>query len=271
MMNKLKWILTRPRALFRAWKALGLQTMLQLVRIRLTGTERQKYALRIPGFAHPVYIRGGQSSDAIALYEVLVTKEYALTAQLDSPAFIIDGGANCGMASLYFLNRYPKAKVVAVEPAPANLELCQLNLTPYGDRVTLIQGAIWKTAGRLALELGEHEWNNRVRDDQSQAGTVEAFTIPSLISRGSGKVDLLKLDIEGSEGEIFASDTQEWLPKVRNIAIELHGDDCKDRFLAALKGYQYDLSLHCNWTDPTAGSSMSCYVATCQNLRYNAN
>jgi hypothetical protein len=44
--------------------------------------------LRIPGYSHPVVSRGGQSSDAIALYEVMVTREYELTVELDSPAFI---------------------------------------------------------------------------------------------------------------------------------------------------------------------------------------
>jgi FkbM family methyltransferase len=250
--------------LFRAWKTLGLQTMLQLVRIRMIGTPQNRYVLRIPRFPHPIFIRGGKSSDAVALYEVLVTQEYALTANMDSPAFIIDGGANIGMASLYFLNRYPSARVVAIEPESTNFELCRMNLGPYGDRVVLIQGAIWKSAGRLALDLGEQEWVNRVRNDQF--GTVEAFTIPSLIARSDGKVDLLKLDIEGSEIEIFEPDARKWLPSVRNIAIELHGDDRKDRFFAALAGYRYDLSLEHTWSDPAAGPSSNCYLAICQNL-----
>src|SRR5579863_320629 len=265
MPSTIKWILNRPRVLFRAGRVLGLWTMLKLVRVRLTGTALRRYVLRIPGYAHPVFIRGGRSSDAIALYDVLVTQEYAIGANLRSPAFIIDGGANVGMASLYFLNRYPSARVVAVEPDDANLEICRMNLAPYGNRVTLIHGAIWKSAGRLSLEAGQQEWVNRVRDDQS--GSVEAFALTSLIGLGDGKVDLLKLDIEGSELEVFGPEAQEWLPVVRNIAIELHGEDRKDHFFAALQGYRYDLSLHTTWTDPAAGSSMSCYLAICQNLR----
>lgn len=259
----IKRVLTRPRTLFRAGKALGLRTMLQLVRIRLTGSPQSKYILRIPRYPHPIFIRGGGSSDAVALYEVLVTQEYALTTTLDSPAFIIDGGANIGVASIYFLNRYPTSRVLAVEPDDSNFELCRMNLGPYGDRVTLIRGAIWKSEGRLALEMGEQEWLSHVRDDRP--GSVEAFTISSLMARGDGKVDLLKLDIEGSEGELFGPDAQDWLPYVRNIAIELHGEDRKARFFAALAGYQYDLSMHRSWTDPIPGAS--CYVALCQNLR----
>jgi FkbM family methyltransferase len=235
--------------------------MLRLALIRARGTAQKRYVLRIPGYSHPVVIRGGQSSDAIALYEVMVTREYELTAKLDSPAFIIDGGANIGMASLFFLNRYPASRVVAVEPDPANFEICRMNLETYGDRVILIRGAIWKTAGHLALESTQQEWTTKVRDDPS--GAVEAFTLPSLIALGGRKVDLLKLDIEGSEGELFGLRAPEWLPLVRNIAIELHGTDRKDGFFAAIAGYRYDGSCKQTWND----SENSCYLAICQNIR----
>lgn len=263
VLNFIKRLLTRPRVLYRTANALGWVTALRLVYIRLRGTADRRYALRIPQFSYPVSIRGGDSSDAIALYEILVTQEYALTAQLDPQPFIIDGGANIGIASLYFLNLYPKSRVIAVEPDQSNFELCSANLAPYGDRATLIQGALWKGEGYLALELGQKEWLTRVRDDQP--GTIKAFTIPSLIDRGNGSVDLLKLDIEGSEFEIFGPEAQTWLPSIRNIAIELHGEDRKDRFLAALKEYDYDLSMNLTWTDFTEASN--CYLAICQNIR----
>ena len=235
--------------------------MFRLVLIRARGTSRKRYVLRIPGYHHPVVIRGGQSSDAIALYEVMVMREYELNAHLDSPAFIIDGGANIGMASLFFLNRYPASKVVAVEPDPANFEICRLNLEPYGNRVTLIRGGIWKTAGHLALQSSQQEWTTSVRDDPS--GNVEAFTLPSLIALGSGRVDLLKLDIEGSEGELFECGAPEWLSCVRNIAIELHGNARRDGFFAAMAGYRYEGSCNQTWDE----SEHSCYLAICQNIR----
>jgi FkbM family methyltransferase len=239
--------------------------MLWLVIIRLFGRPQNQHALRIRDYPHPVFVRGGRSTDAVALYEVLVTREYEFSGGLDSPAFIIDGGANVGMTSLYFLNRYPGVRVIAVEPDPANFELCAMNLTPYGNRVTLIQGAIWKSAGYLNLERSSDEWSSRVRDDRP--GPIRAFTLASIISSAKGKIDLLKLDIEGSEKEVFGPSAQHWLPKVRNIAIELHGEECKARFFSALEGYGYDLSMHCSWTDPAPGSPMSCYVALCRNLR----
>jgi FkbM family methyltransferase len=217
----------------------------QLVRIRLGSDRQATYALRIPGYPHPITIRGGQSTDAWAVYELLVMQEYALVGDLDSPGFIIDAGANVGIASLYFLHQYPAARIVAIEPHPGNFELLRKNLAPYSDQVTLIQGAVWKSRGRLQLEFGGWEWQTSVRAaDSDHPGSVEAFTLPEIAAFGDGSIDLLKMDVEGSETEVFGPEAQEWLPSVRNIAIELHGKQCSDRFFASLTGYQFDLRKH---------------------------
>jgi FkbM family methyltransferase len=245
MWNRMRWLITRPRTLWRAWRELGVRSTLQLVRIRLSSGKHSTHILRIPRYPHPITLRGGQSTDAWALYELLVMQEYAAVADLDSPSFIIDGGANIGIASLYFLNKYPATSIVAVEPSPANFEILSKNLAPYGKRVTLIQGAIWKGSGRLVLESGAEEWRTSVRaEDSDQKGSVKAFALPTLIAYGNGTVDLLKLDIEGSESEVFGPEAQQWLPDVRNIAIEVHSKQCADRFFSALVGYQYELHKH---------------------------
>jgi FkbM family methyltransferase len=245
MFEKLKWLATRPRAVLRAWWALGFRTTVQLALIRMRSARNETHELRILKYPHPVTIRGGQSTDAWAIYELLVMQEYALVGDLDSPSFIIDGGANIGIASLYFLNRFPTAHVVAVEPHPGNFELLRQNLSPYAPRVTLIQGAIWKSGGHLDLDLGQEEWRTSVRAaSDGRSGSVEAFPLTALLAHGNGKVDLLKLDIEGSESEIFGPEAQEWLPTIQNIAIELHSKLCSDRFFGALKGYEYELRQH---------------------------
>jgi FkbM family methyltransferase len=264
MLYRLKWLMGRPRAVFRAARKLGWRAALQLVYIRLAGRKEAEYRLRIAGYTHPITIRGGQSTDAFALYELLVRDEYDFFGKLESPQFIIDGGANIGIASLFFLNRYPTARVVAVEPHPETFQICCKNLTPYGKRAILVQGAIWKDSGRLVMDVerGE-EWAFRVRSgDTGQSGSVEAFTVPSLIARCDGKVDLLKLDIEGSEKELFGPGAQDWLPAIRNIVIELHGGDCSDRFFSALEGYDYDL---------VRSTKEALPVVACRNLRARAD
>jgi hypothetical protein len=55
-------------------------------------------------------------------------------------------------------------------------------------------------------------------------------------------VDLLKVDIERSEIELFAKNTDSWLPRVKNICIELHGPDCEAAFFSALAPYDFEVS-----------------------------
>jgi hypothetical protein len=68
--------------------------------------------------------------------------------------------------------------------------------------------------------------------------------VPGLLRlAGARQVDLAKIDIEGSEVDVFAGDTQ-WLSCVRNICIELHGENCEQVFLNALRAYNYDRVQH---------------------------
>lgn len=242
MQSKLQWLLRRPAVFLRATLRLGLLATVQLVFVRLFGKKDVEYSLRIKGFDHFITIRGGQSSDAWVIYELLVRETYGAVGHLHSPGFIVDGGANIGIASLYFLKRYPTARVIAIEPSPANFEICRKNLLPYHNRVVLIQGAIWSTRDKLFLQAGLQEWADYVQAAGDRPGAVEAFPLASLIGHTDGKIDLLKLDIEGAEKEVFGSGSDEWLPAVDNLIIELHDKDCVDRFFSAMEAYRYDLT-----------------------------
>jgi hypothetical protein len=71
---------------------------------------------------------------------------------------------------------------------------------------------------------------------------VQAWDVGAIIEMaGGGIVDLLKIDIERSELSVFTNADTSWLRKVRNICIELHGEDCRQAFFAALNDYEYDL------------------------------
>jgi FkbM family methyltransferase len=191
--------------------------VLELAFFHFRGRRDRQYPVHVRGYSHPIAIRGGKSSDVFALYEILVLDEYAFVGDLKAPATIIDGGANVGIASVYFLKRYPTARVLAVEPDPGNLDLCRKNLAPYKGRAEVIRGAIWSSTCPLDLDYSRQEdWTIRVRaQDPDGGGPIGGLTMESLIAMCGGKVDLLKLDIEGSEAEVFGPSARQWLPNVR--------------------------------------------------------
>jgi FkbM family methyltransferase len=258
MKHRMEWLVTRPRAVLRSMRKVGLRTTLKLALIRIFGSPDRSYQVRLPCFRHPVWMRGGKRSDGYAIYELVVRGEYEFMGRLDSPRFIIDGGANIGIASLLFLHQYPEARVLAVEPDPGNFEICSRNLGPYKDRARVVHGAIWSAAGKLTLASRNGEdWTKCVHaPGTGDVPTVDAFTMTSLIADET--VDLLKLDVEGAEREIFSANAERWLPSVRNVVIELHGGDCEASFFGALSRYQYDL---------IRSGKNALPVLACRNLR----
>jgi FkbM family methyltransferase len=204
--------------------------------------------IKIKNAEYPLFMRIG-SSDREVLGQIFIEKEYESIAA-SSPTMILDLGANVGYSSAYFLSKYPTASVVAIEPDPSNYAICCRNLVPFGQRAKVIQGAAWVERTKLVLERDNYrdgrEWTTQVRlakGEVTPSTSIEGYDMRTLIDLcGATEIDLLKIDIERSELELFSRNTYGWLPRIRNLCIELHGPDCEAIFFRALADYSYDLS-----------------------------
>ena len=146
------------------------------------------------------------------------------------PRLILDLGANVGYASAFFALHHPTARVMAVEPEPSNVVLLRRNVAAL-PRVDVVEGAAWPSSGHVSLyDPGKGQWGMRVQA-AGETGNVRAVTIAELLERVDADwVDLVKIDIEGSERELFAENTG-WLERVGVLVIELH-----DRFRPGCRG-----------------------------------
>lgn len=193
-----------------------------------------------------VRLRG--SSDINVFNQIFIHQEYSSLRHLEDVSIVLDLGANVGYSSAYFLSCFPRSRVVAVEPDERNVAVCKINLEAYGDRVQLLHGAVWSECTALCLARGAfgdgREWATQVvRPSDGKAGSVEAWDVGTLMDiAGAAQVDLLKVDIERAELAVFGDTAKKWLPKVRNICIELHGSDCEEAFFNALADFDYELS-----------------------------
>src|SRR5690242_5339649 len=106
--------------------------------------------IRIRGCEHPIWLRP-ETSDYWAYRQIFLEREYAHIEPLHDARLVLDCGSNIGLASIYFLNHFAAAKVIAVEPDPENAALCRRNLQHYGARATVIEGAIWSHNTDLAV------------------------------------------------------------------------------------------------------------------------
>jgi FkbM family methyltransferase len=189
------------------------------------------------------------SSDSAVFDQIFIDEEYSCLRDLEDVRVGLDLGANVGFSSAYFLSQFPNSRFIAVEPDDRNIAICRTNLRPYGGRVRLLHGAVWSKTTTLCLSKGAfgdgREWATTVHEatPEGELGSINAWDVSSLIEMAGGDmVDLLKIDIEGAELHVFGPEAQLWLPRVRNICIELHGKECSERFFSALARFDYDLS-----------------------------
>ena len=204
-------------------------------------------SLHLRNYQNQVYFRHN-TSDTKVLYQVFFEQQYACISNLELPKLIVDCGANVGYASLYFLNKYPHTHIIAVEPDLENFKICEKNLEFYQERISLIHSGIWSHSTGLAISKGDfgdcREWAIQVKEvDDDRKADIYAIDIYSLLENSRfTSIDLLKMDVEGAETTIFSRNYDKWLSKVKNIAIELHGEECRKKFFQALSAYKYELS-----------------------------
>jgi FkbM family methyltransferase len=181
------------------------------------------YAIRLP-HSGVAYLRPG-SSDRLVFEQIFVTEEYAPLRSGQTINAVIDLGANCGLASLWFLRVHPHARVIAVEPDGRNFEALQKNLQPYRDRVVAYRKAVWTTDGSVDFDASGLGWSGHIAEESTSTVRVEACTIASLLNQlPGGRADVVKMDIEGAEVSLFKS-SMDWTEDLGCFVVELHGDE----------------------------------------------
>lgn len=203
-----------------------------------------------------VYYRQGEEFHRLKR-EIFTQGQYYLELATPQPV-IIDAGAHIGLATLYFKKMYPKAQIWALEPLPANFELLHKNVTENQlAGVTLIAAALtgsgqttwlhadatptgwWSTASRQA-----GAWNGQQQTTPQQ---VPARQLSQLLAEIKQPVDILKLDIEGSELEVLG-EAAPGLRQVQHLILEFHPIKTQSltQLLALLTASRFDYQL---WQD----------------------
>lgn len=165
---------------------------------------------------------------------------------------VIDLGGNIGMVSVYLSKKIGMSgEVYVYEPDDRNFLLLNENIKINGASNTkAIQKGIWKSEGTLAFYDGGnytssfHE-TNYIEQDSGQYNVVNVpvTTLDNEVKRiGMKKLDLIKIDIEGSEVEALegaAETLQRFHP---DLIIETHivkGISTKEKVHETLKNFGY--------------------------------
>ncbi len=153
---------------------------------------------------------------------------YYLELDREEP-IIVDSGAHIGMSVIYFKMLFPKARIIAFEPVPANFELLKKNVMENQlENVEIHQGVVAPKSGALRIQepIGEGAWKSGagiipkgwkgIQDNREIK--VEAVGIQEILQ---DKIDLFKMDIEGMEYEVIRN-AGPVIRNVKNWIIEVH-------------------------------------------------
>lgn len=193
-----------------------------------------RVTILLPETGFEITLRIG-TSDVPTFEQIFVVREYASRNLPVTAETIVDIGANIGLASIYFGLKYPTARILSMEPDADNFALLQVNTAKLPVPPSCENAALWKFDGEIALHRHDESgaplgaWGLRVSEDERAADSkTRCVRLDSLLTLARfDHIDILKIDIEGAELEVFSSSPETWLDKVSLIIIETH-----DRFRA---------------------------------------
>jgi FkbM family methyltransferase len=142
---------------------------------------------------------------------------------------VVDVGANAGYFSLWWLSRFPRSKMIAVEPMPNNFALLARNRVLNSDKdFHVVNCAMRNQTGNIVLNFDRSDsFTTAASINKGNGGgdeiSVKAVSLKQLMADfGLSRIDFLKLDCEGSEYDILYPCEGALLDSIRHIAMETH-------------------------------------------------
>src|SRR5438552_13095540 len=161
-----------------------------------------------------IFYRSG-SADPFVLYQVLLRSgkkaEYYVPPGL-RPKIILDIGSNIGASISYFHRQFPDANIFGFEPHPDTFRILQENVAQLSG-VRVFNYGLGATRQRIAVRadqvnFGAFSTDGRFKDRGHPAGPVECEIrrLDDVLREiGITQIDLIKIDCEGAEADVFST------------------------------------------------------------------
>lgn len=139
---------------------------------------------------------------------------------------VVDLGGFIGDTAIFFANKGAR-RVLSYEPAPFLYEFAKKNILSNGlsDRVELINACVCDKDGLATLNFSESPGASSIIFSiyPIQRFECKMISLDSIIAN-LGRVDLLKVDIEGAEWSMFRGSVKA-MEAVDRIIVEVHGNN----------------------------------------------
>ena len=143
---------------------------------------------------------------------------------------IVDAGANVGAFAIYAASRAPQAKIISIEPLPSTFQRLreQIRNNRLVDRVSTLNYALAGTPGVRSfaderVPSGQKRLVSNTNEFAPPGQQVRCSTLQMVLDEQRiDEVDLLKMDIEGTEYEALTETPPTTLSRIKRIVVELH-------------------------------------------------
>jgi FkbM family methyltransferase len=189
-----------------------------------------KKIIKIKILKKDIYIRTSTPDLNVAIMcfteEYKNIKDYVVNQY---PNLIIDAGGYIGTAAIKLSEIFPKSKIITLEPSTKNYEILLKNIKNYKN-IYPIKSALVASKDSMTVNLRDRltgEWGYSLVEeplDQENSKIIEAvntITLSDIKKKFNLKIDILKLDIEGGEKNIFENCKND-INEINTIIVELH-------------------------------------------------
>ena len=241
MKLKMNRLIEQIYTVIRYIRALGVKYgMIALIKITRTKKTDQ---IRLKNIKAPIKLRMKGASDKTTFYHVFLNREYDIQLP-EAPQYIIDAGANIGLVSVFFANKYPNATIISIEPDKGNFDVLLTNVKAY-PKIIPLQTALWSRSCHVRIKdtnVGTTEFTVEPCHPEEPSALKAVSLEDIMLQYQFPRIDLLKVDIEGSEKYLLSENYEYWLSRTETLVIELHDrfqKGCSSAFLKTFSQFNF--------------------------------
>ena len=214
--------------------------------------------------------RGGYAGFYVLFAEIFIDRCYRPTSQfvVGDDWTIVDIGANMGFFTCQAATAAKRTRVVAVEPVSTYVNVLRQNVERNGlQNVGILPFAVSGTSGgkvRICVwytPSGEPKTHRPVPPDvRTETEAVVGMTLGEIFETAHvDHCDLLKIDIEGAEYDLFDGVSPETWARIERVVMETHDvvGRAQSELVTVLKAQGFESRVRRNLLWATRGDSTS--------------
>jgi FkbM family methyltransferase len=158
--------------------------------------------------------------DILTIHEIFLRGDYNVGRD---KSVVVDFGSNIGISTIYFLSRNEVGFVYCYEPLPKNIDRFQDNTTAFQARYELNRVAVGDHTGPVEFgwePTGRYGGINRDTGRCIQVTCMDANDELERVIAKHGRIDVLKVDIEGMEKPVITRIPPEISRNIGTIIVE---------------------------------------------------